>query len=60
MDCLPRGSHCGEVALSRSSTVVVSFSCTYDSVGVTPRIVSVVRSVQAKDKVAHAFLQRLK
>ena len=59
MDCLPRGSHCGEVAF-RSSTVVVSFSCTYDSVGVTPRIVSVLRSVQAKEKVAHAFLQRLK
>ena len=37
-----------------------SHSCTYDSLGVTPRSVSVLRSVQAKEKVVHAFLQKIK
>ena len=37
-----------------------SRSFTYDSVGVTPRSVGILRSVQAKEKVVHTFPQRIK
>ena len=37
-----------------------SHSCSYYSLGATPRSVSVLRSVQTKEKVVHAFLQRIK
>ena len=37
-----------------------SHSCSYYSLGATPRSVSVLRSVQTKEKVVHAFLRRIK
>ena len=37
-----------------------SHSYSYYSLGATPRSVSVLRSVQTKEKVVHAFLQRIK
>ena len=37
-----------------------SHSCSYYSLGATPRSVSVLRSVQTKEEVVHAFLRRIK
>ena len=60
MDCLPK-----KIAVVERWPLVevhcgFSHSCSYYSLGATPRSVSVLRSVQTKEKVVHAFLQRIK